>query len=404
MCHRLFCLLLTLLLLLPAVPVAAQDDTPPVALCGDLPAEDCAILEASAEAMQTQPAGHFDGAVKIGMAGFPELEPDPLEIAVDLSAQYAMDEAAREAIRTMAALYQAEGAELAAVTPEAIQQLTLELYAGMDYDLQMRLSVPEAVAEAIGQDAGVAFPPEFNIAMRLVDGMAYFDLSSFRPMVPELRQLKADWIGFDMVGLLELSMEDAPAADAQALVESAAAGMVVAQLMESMQEFVEVERLENVALEGQDGAVFVTRPDLAGLFSSDTFRALVVQMAAMSATEADSPSPEELEQGLDMLGFMAPMLFRDLLVESTSVIGLDDFLLYESSFNFDWDLASLVQLAAMSDDSLADAVNAGMAPAMSLTVDMDYGGYDEAITVEAPEDVEIIPLDQMMPADTSAVF
>ena len=86
------------------------------------------------------------------------------------------------------------------------------------------------------------------------------------------------------------------------------------------------------------------------------------------------------------------------------MIGLDDFLLYESSFTFDWDLASLVQLAAMSDDSLADAVNAGMAPAMSLTVDMDYGGYGEAITVEVPEDVEIIPLDQMMPADTSAVF
>lgn len=404
MCHRLYCLLLTLLLLLPAAPVAAQDDTPPVALCGDLPVEDCAVLEASVEAMQAQSAGHLDGVVKIGMAGFPELEPDPFEIAVDLSARYAMDESARKAVRTMTALHQTEDAELAAITPEAIQQLILELYAGIDYDLQLRLSVAETVAEAISQDAGVAFPPELNIAMRLVDGMAYFDLSGFRPMAPELRQLKADWIGVDMVGLLKLSMADAPAADAQALVESAAAGMAMARLMESLQEYVEVERLENVALEGQEGAVFVTRPDLAELFRSDTFRALVVTTAAMSATDPDSQSPEALEQDLDMFGFMAPMLFRDLLVESTSVIGLDDFFLYESSFDFNWDLTSLIQLAAMSDDSLADAVNAGMAPAMSLTVDMDYGGYGEAITVEVPEDVEIIPLDQMMPADTSAMF
>jgi hypothetical protein len=48
-----------------------------------------------------------------------------------------------------------------------------------------------------------------------VDGIGYFDLSDFKSMVPELRQLKTDWLGFDMIGLIELSMEEAAASAAR---------------------------------------------------------------------------------------------------------------------------------------------------------------------------------------------
>lgn len=402
--HSLLVLLISLLLLLPTATAAAQDGAPPPALCGDLAAEDCALLTASAEAMKSVPASRLDGAMTVHVGGFPEMQVDPVDMTLEMAGVFLFDEKAMAASAAMNERYRLDPAAALSLSAEELQQLTLDLYAGLDYDLQLRLVLPEAVAAAIGQEGDMTFPTDLSVALRMVDGMVYVDISDFRPMAPELNQLKADWIGFDLVGLLEMSMEEAPAADADAFAVSAAAGAAMVQLMTQLEEYVTVERLDDVALDGQEGAVFLTSPDFAGLMGSDEFREVLMQVMAASATGEESPSLEEIEQGLEMMGLMAPVLFRDLKLESTSVIGLEDRYLYGTTLNFEWDMAGLMQMAAMSDESLRGAVAAGLSPMFQFTVEAAYGGYGETLEVAAPEDVEIIPLDQLQPGDTSAVF
>ena len=402
--QKLSCLLFAFLLLLPTAPVAAQDAQPaPIVLCGELAAEDCAILQASALAMQEVTASRFALTMTAEMAGIPEMQPDPLALSVEMAGALAMDDEALAAAQAMATLYRSEpGTD--APTPEMLRQLMVDLYAGLNYDLQMQLTLPPEVAAAMSQEAEVDFPSVLDFSVRMVDGMVYFDISDFKPMAPELEQVSADWLGFDMVGMMELSLADVPEGGTGALASSAAAGVFATQLVTLMQAYVAVERRENVALDGQEGAVFVTTPDLGQLLGSDEFQAMVTQMVALSAPEAENMSPEELAQGLSMLGLMAPVIFRDLTLQSTSTIGLDDSYLYASHLLLDWDLSSVMQMAAMSDDSLRDAVDAGLMPAIKFDFDATYSGYGEEIVIEAPKDVEIIPLDMLQPSDTSAVF
>jgi len=71
---------------------------------------------------------------------------------------------------------------------------------------------------------------------------------------------------------------------------------------------------------------------------------------------------------------------------------------------FKWDLSGLMQLAAMSDPSLAESLPAGAVPTINYALDATYGQYNDALEFAAPEDVEIIPLDQLTPGDTSLVY
>ena len=63
-----------------------------------------------------------------------------------------------------------------------------------------------------------------------------------------------------------------------------------------------------------------------------------------------------------------------------------------------------MRLAAMSDDSLKELLQSGQKPAIEFAFDGDYWDFNEETSIEAPEDVEIIPLDQMSPADDEEMF
>lgn len=406
--HKLISLLLAAILsLLFVLPAAAQDDTTvPFVLCGELDDADCAILEESALAMLDVTSSAFDVQFDASIGGIPELPADPIEFSVTMTGQWAVDDRAKDAIRRLGTLTSADPAAaaqtLAAQMPEAI----VDLYGGLNLDASLTWSMPQDVADLIAADADVPFPPSLTWNVRMVDGMMYVDLSDFKALSPELNTVKADWIGFDMVGLMQMSLDqsqqsgDSPG---NAFATGVATGAVTTQMIKLMQEFVTVERLDDVSVDNQTAAVFHYTPDLVGFLSSKTFRTEFAKFAAAAAGPNDNSTPE-LEKNLSMLGFAAPMIFRDLTVGSTTTIGLDDSYAYASQTEFKWDLSGLLQLAAMSDASLANMLSEDVTPAINFALDATYSQYNDALEFAAPEDVEIIPLDQMMPGDTSLVY
>jgi hypothetical protein len=109
-----------------------------------------------------------------------------------------------------------------------------------------------------------------------------------------------------------------------------------------------------------------------------------------------------MEEAATMLSFVAPMVFRDLAIQSRTTIGLDDYMTYSTEFDFLWDLASVMQFAAMTDPALAESMG-DAEPVIEMNVAIDMSDFNAEMEFEVPEDVQIIPLDELMPMDTSTV-
>jgi hypothetical protein len=402
MYHRLICAILAALMpLLIAAPVFAQDDASPFVICGDLSEDDCALLEESTLAMQDLSSYSLAADMNFDLSGIPDLPVDPMTVNVTFDGSFAVDDAAKEVARQLnSMMMMGADPERMADLAENFQQMTLDLYRGMNFDIDIRYNIPADLAEMLSQDSEVALPETLAMEIRLIDGTMYMNVADLRALDPSIEdELTSDWIGIDYVGMLEMQMEQGNMGE-DSLSAGAAAGAASAQLMAEMMQFVAVERGDDVALEGQDGAVFTYTFDIVGFFTSDSFRtALETMMTSMG----EDVSAAELREGLTMLDFVAPMLFRDLDVSSSTVIGLDDKLAHAADFSFSWDLSSLLQFAAMSDPAVAEAMGDAQ-PVISLEMAADYADFNDEMIFDVPNDVQMIPLEQLVPQDTSAVF
>jgi hypothetical protein len=243
--YSLLCaLLLTSSLVAPAL---AQDApfTPPV-LCGDLDASDCSILEASAEAMQSVTAYAFDIEYKAFVTGLPEMEIENVEITFGANGMIEIDPDVVAAMQELTAASMSGDADNVAAAMEDMTAILLDFYAGLNFDGQVYFSMPEELAALLSEDSDVPMPPDLTMAFRIIDGMFYMQISEFKSFAPELEEIPADWIGFDMVGLMEQSMAQSEGGEFD--VESMTAGLVgtglAYQLISAMEPFVTVERLD----------------------------------------------------------------------------------------------------------------------------------------------------------------
>ena len=236
--------------------------------------------------------------------------------------------------------------------------------------------------------------------MRLIDGTMYINVADLRALDPSMaEEITSDWIGIDYVGLLEMQMQqDSKAGDSAAA--SAAATLAMSQFMAEMKQYISVERLDDTNLGDQAGAVFSYTFDIIGFLTSDSFRTAVEN--TLTAAGEDM-SASDVEEGITMLNFVAPMVFRDLEISAQTEIGLDDKLLYSQTFDFAWDLAAVMKFAAMSDPSVAEAMGDAQ-PAISFSFSGEYADFNDEMLFETPEDAQMIPLEQLAPPDTSAVF
>ncbi len=285
--------MICLLALAPLTPALAQDDQifPPV-LCGDLAAEDCALLEASAATMREVSAYTYNQQFHLEVADLPDIPTDGIDVTVTMDGQWAVDPAAQEAMLALAELSRSATPELAETLQDELPAAVLEFFGGLAFDMNLHWSVSAAVAEAISADSDVPFPAEMNLTMRIVDGMFYLNLAELKPLIPDLAEVNADWIGFDLMGLMEQSLEESAgdlAAEPMDPMASALLGVIYQRLFAAMEAFVAVERLEDVEVDGTPAAVFEFRPDLLGFFASDELKTLVTDTAALTSGSAEAP-------------------------------------------------------------------------------------------------------------------
>lgn len=386
-------------------PALAQDSpfVPPV-LCGDLDAADCSILEASAAAMQEVTSYEFDVAYNAFVTGLPEMEVESVDITFGGTGVVEVDPDVVAALQEVAEATLMGDPDAAMAAFDEMTAVMLDFYAGIGFDGEVYFSMPEDLAAILSDDSEVPMPAELTLAFRMIDGMFYMEISNLKDIAPEMAEIEADWIGFDLVGLMEQSFAESRPGDVDA--ESMATGMFAAgmtnQIIGAMEPYVTIERLDDVDLDGQSGAVFLSSVDMAGFFGSEDFSNFVRESAAVLGAD-DPQTTAELDEGLTMMSFLAPMVFGGMEISNEMTIGVDDLYLYGQDFAFRWDLSQLLGFAAMSDPSIAEALG-DAEPVIEFTFTNTYGQFGAEFELAAPDSVQIIPLDEMTPMGEDAVF
>jgi hypothetical protein len=376
---KLVSLLLVALLLLASFSTAlAQDGV----YCGDLSADDCAILQSAQEAMMSVMSYKSDATYSATVQGLPGV--DAVAVDVNVAGAFDWSEDALMVAGMLAGLTQDEVMAALGENPQAL----VDLVNGLSADVVLSYEISQALADELGAQIGAALPAAASVPVVIADGNFYWDASDFAAW-----GAYEGWVGMplaEVVGQLAASGALDPAAMEQMASDptTAMAMAVPAMLLapDAFNEFVVLERGDDA-----DGmAVFTTSLDIAGLLSSPMFSELVSQLVASGAIEGVSSA--DVEQLLPMLPMVAPML--GLTIEGSQSIGLEDFMVYNTTSEIIWDLAGLGQMAAMSGADLGLGADAGLSFIVSVD-DSDFGA-DQGIV--APADAAMLTAEQVLGA------
>jgi hypothetical protein len=374
---KLVSLLLVALLLLASFSTAlAQDGV----YCGDLSADDCAILQSAQEAMMSVMSYKSDATYSATVQGLPGV--DAVAVDVNVAGAFDWSEDALMVAGMLAGLTQDEVMAALGENPQAL----VDLVNGLNVDVVLSYEISQALADELGAQIGAALPAAASVPVIIADGNLYWDASDFAAW-----GAYEGWVGMplgEVVGQLAASGALDPAAMEQMAADptTAMAMAVPAMLLapDAFNEFVVLERGDDM-----DGkAIFTTSLDIAGLLSSPMFSELVSQLVASGAIEGVSSA--DVEQLLPMLPMVAPML--GLTVEGSQAIGLEDFMVYNTTSEIIWDLAGLGQMAAMSGADLGLGADAGLSFIVSVD-DSDFGA-DQGIA--APEGAAMLTAEQVL--------
>jgi hypothetical protein len=388
-------LLVMLIVLASFVPALAQDA--PEVFCGDLSEDDCALLTAAAANEANMTSWKAVGEYSATIAGIPQAPEAMVDVIVDGS--FALDEAAADAAAAVSGASQAELVAVLQESPEAAQALV----DGLDADVVFNITLGEETAAALSAEAGVDIPTELSVPLVLKDGVLYVDPTEVKPLVQGLEGIDG-WVGVEVSRLLEASIAsgqfEAAIAQMDPANQSAAEGVdpATAALLaglsdpKAFEKFMVIERGEDVEIDGASAAVFVTTFDVLSFLTSPEFTDIVTALADSGAIEGMTAA--DVNQAMGMVGLMGPMLFQGLTVEAAQAVDLDTEMQVAYSSTFSWDLASLLQMAAMSGQLPADM--------MSDTAMIDFStsvlnsAINEPVEIAAPADALVIPAEAMM--------
>ena len=406
---RLIQLLLPLMLLLAtAMPALAQAEAPEP-FCGDLDAADCEILQSASVNMLAIESYHTDITYRLSLVGLPEMPVPTSETALRVAGDYAFDDAAREAIAALAVINRKEPLAAVQAIAEAPELLS-DLYRGMTADLTITLDIAQEWADLIAADSDVNWPATTTVMVRTVDGVIYVNIAELKAFSPELADT-ADWVAFEVVKTLDEmatsgAFDELAAEVADSTTGRSVQGMdpAMANLITSMQgvfgnpelleQFMEIERQDDVTLADGEGAYFTTEFDVLDFIYSKEFRSLLQQVFEVAgSTEDAGMTPEEAKQIADVFWLVAPAIFRDLAISNSSTIDPASNYQVASSALVHWDLTSLIQILtqfdAMESQDLADEIY------IDFATETANSAFDEPIAVTAPEDAEILPLETL---------
>ena len=398
-------LLLVLVLLLATFSTALAQAEP---FCGDLDEGDCALLTTAAENMQEVADYHAHAEYSARLVGIPGLPLSEAAVDVLVGGAFSYDDAALAAAQELnAATSQEELAALMSDSPD----LFVDFYNGWAFDAQIDVLIGDELASALSADTGIPLPTSLSVPLILVDGILYADLTEVAPLL-EGGEGMAGWIGFELGRLLEAAAEQGVFEQAAASMDPDAVALAsggdaatTAALMglsaalsdpTAFEQFQTIARADDDDMDGTPVAVFVTTFDVLSFISSPQFADLVMGLVESGALGADAPSAADVEQTMQMVGLMGPMLFQGLTAASTTAVSLDEpnYIVAQNNL-FEWDLAGLLQMAAMSGALPADQSSSSESM-VSISATVINSSIDEEQTIEAPADAQIVPAEAMM--------
>jgi len=396
---KLASLTLVLILLLASFSTALAQEA---LFCGDLEEADCALLTTAAVNLQSVSSYQASATYSVDLAGIPGL-PDT-SVAVGVEGAFSYGESAQAAMSVLAGLQTQEDLTNVMVeSPEAI----VDFYNGWSFDMEISASLGEALAGVLSADTGYAIPAELSVPLVLQEGVLYVDVTEIAPLLDGMQDLTG-WIGFEFGPVLAAAAEQGLLADAAAQVDAEAlssgdaatagalAGVALLSNPGAFEPFMSIERAEDIDLDGTEAAVFVTTLDIASLISSPEFVELVKSLAASGVLGEGAPSAADIDQALAMVGMMGPVLFQGLTAESVTAVGLEEpsYVLAQSN-SFNWDLAGLLQMAAMSGALPPEMAGTGAA-SVDILAEVINSALNEAQEIEAPADALLVPAEAMM--------
>jgi hypothetical protein len=409
---KLYVLLTVLALTLGTVtPAFAQDtatDLPPV-FCGDLSEEDCTILQDSRAATQNVAQNTSQMTLDVTVNGIPGLPAESLNATLTGNIMSVADPAAMAAIQQINGLSQEETMQMLADDPQPM----FDMLSGWDFDLSAGVTMSPELADLVSLQTGLDFPDTVAMQAKMVDGVFYWDLSEVAAFVPTVA---SGWVGFPVAemmtelenqGAFDQALEnmDDPgmAASAGVMVGSVGSAQFIQQNAEMFEKYLTIERGEDIELAGQTGATFMTNFDAAAFLSGPEFQQWVIDWANAGAFEGTGLTAADVEQNVQMLGMMGPMLFTGITATATETIGLDDLYQYDYESELSWDMSGLVQMAQSTGQLPAELAPTSDNVGFSINTIISNGDMSEEATetIDAPENPAMISVEDVLNASTA---
>jgi hypothetical protein len=357
---RKFIVLILLTLILAATviaPAMAQDDV----FCGELSADDCAILENSNSVMNGLTSATADLDIQIDVENIPDVP--TININLSGTAAYSADMSA------LAALSSGEPLE-----GEAALDALLEAIGGFDGSLDLVLTVPQDFAAT----AGLPFS-ELNLELALVDGVGYINFDALDEAFGGLlaAQNLTGWGGINFVDLINQAIADDPTLLDQFTTGLSAGSTVDPAALagiEGLADYITITREGDM-----DGAaVFTTNIDFGGAVSDPAFQDFIQQTIEASG---QALSDSDFQQAIGLLQLVG----NDVTLTSTQFIDPATGYLRSTEVNFSLDLTTLLAASGQTVDG--DSI-------VSIVLTVDYSGQNET-TVEAPAGATIATMEDL---------
>lgn len=392
--------LLLSFLLVPAAAFAQDDEcTGPLDL-------DSGLLADSREAMMALTSYATEAGVDISLTDAPSL-PSELAFNMLINGEFAIDPDLTERMQALQGMDPAEMEE----NVEEILGLIVELYQTIAFNMEMDLGFSTDLANLIAVNSGLPsgfLPSSISLPTRMSEGFFYFNVDDIAENFDVPPGVEG-WFGMDYGTLMAdaidqamVQMEEGAAAGGVAeMATSMGAGMA---MQEAIKQYASAEAIGVSELDGVEVCEVQTTYDIAGFLSDPAFISMIteqmkMQMAMqeeMGMPEGEMPMTEaDIDMVADMVPMLAPMLLSGLIAETTSYIGLEDALVYSSATDIDWDMGSLLSMAAAMMEPGSAPAEMSAAPVFSMSVTQENSAFDEPFEVVTPDPVQIIPLDQL---------
>ncbi len=398
---------LLLLIAVVAVPIGAgqhvqAQDGAGAVFCGQLSADDCAILTGSQEAMASITSAAIDAEASITISGF-EITDGVDELTFSLSAN-------GDAESDLTALYDMQAGmptDIAGMAemmedPEALMEMVLESFSLIESlvdESKANLTLELASVPVLEDGLEV-----ITVELRMTDGVLYVKQQPLADQLDLPDPVDAEWAAVDFGTALdealaeamsELDMSELEGAEITDEDIATLASIMNNELVtlfsdaEFLNEFVTVTRLDDAELDGQTMAVFESTVDLRDMLLSSTFSDAVFSfLEEMQELDPEAASdlgftPSELQLVLTLAGSMLSS------AEFTTVqwIGVDDLYVYHTEGTMDFQVN--LSLLAGGDSSVPESI--------SLTGDLrvDVSNINEPVEVTVPDDVEFYDLEDL---------